>query len=224
MLAGCGVWPIWRTNQAAGARVRQQQSAAPPVLILAISAKHPARGGEPPVVCVRHEGEEEANEQWDDEFVGLWKWWQEGSRDERLQAGRPGSTAGRRPAATARSHPRVRRAAVSAAAGQKASARDAVQSRRQAPGRCGWDSRAPPIAPDPDWNRTPAAPGLCKAPRFAIFGRVNRLTRQEQYVLCIVLGLLLTGWAVKSYRTAHPPAAAKQGEGASVTAVAKTRP
>jgi hypothetical protein len=25
-------------------------------------------------------------------------------------------------------------------------------------------------------------------------------------VLCIVLGLLLTGWAVKAYRTAHPPA------------------
>jgi hypothetical protein len=33
---------------------------------------------------------------------------------------------------------------------------------------------------------------------------VNRLTKQEQLVLCIVLGLLLTGWAVKSYRTAHP--------------------
>ena len=35
---------------------------------------------------------------------------------------------------------------------------------------------------------------------------VNRLTKQEQLVLCIVLGLLLTGWAVKTYRTAHPPA------------------
>ncbi len=33
---------------------------------------------------------------------------------------------------------------------------------------------------------------------------VNRLTKQEQLVLCIVIGLLLTGWAVKSYRTAHP--------------------
>jgi hypothetical protein len=33
---------------------------------------------------------------------------------------------------------------------------------------------------------------------------VNRLTRQEQIVLCLVLGLLLTGWAVKAYRTAHP--------------------
>jgi hypothetical protein len=34
------------------------------------------------------------------------------------------------------------------------------------------------------------------------------LTKQEQLVLCIVLGLLLTGWAVKTYRTAHPPPAA----------------
>jgi hypothetical protein len=32
---------------------------------------------------------------------------------------------------------------------------------------------------------------------------VNRLTKQEQTVLCIVLGLLLTGWAVKAWRTAH---------------------
>jgi len=34
---------------------------------------------------------------------------------------------------------------------------------------------------------------------------VKGLTKQEQLVLCIVLGLLLTGWAVKTYRTAHPP-------------------
>jgi len=37
--------------------------------------------------------------------------------------------------------------------------------------------------------------------------RVKGLTKQEQLVLCIVLGLLLTGWAVKTYRAAHPPAA-----------------
>ncbi len=36
---------------------------------------------------------------------------------------------------------------------------------------------------------------------------MNWLTKQEQLVLCIVLGLLLTGWAVKVYRTAHPPPA-----------------
>jgi len=34
---------------------------------------------------------------------------------------------------------------------------------------------------------------------------VKWLTKQEQLVLCIVLGLLLTGWAVKTYRAAHPP-------------------
>jgi hypothetical protein len=36
---------------------------------------------------------------------------------------------------------------------------------------------------------------------------VNRLTKQEQLFLIIVLGLLLTGWAVKTYRTAHPTTA-----------------
>jgi hypothetical protein len=35
-----------------------------------------------------------------------------------------------------------------------------------------------------------------------------RLTKQEQLVLATVLLLLLTGLAVKSYRTAHPPAVA----------------
>ena len=35
-----------------------------------------------------------------------------------------------------------------------------------------------------------------------------RLTRQEQIVLCVILGLLLTGWAVKWYRAAHPAQAA----------------
>jgi len=37
---------------------------------------------------------------------------------------------------------------------------------------------------------------------------VNRLTRQEQLVLCVILGLLLVGWAVKAYRAGHPPAPA----------------
>jgi len=34
---------------------------------------------------------------------------------------------------------------------------------------------------------------------------VHRLTRQEQLVLGVVVGLLLVGWAVKAWRTAHPP-------------------
>ena len=45
------------------------------------------------------------------------------------------------------------------------------------------------------------------APVFRYLTPMNRLTKQEQLVLCIVLGLLLTGWAVKTYRAAHPPAA-----------------
>jgi hypothetical protein len=36
---------------------------------------------------------------------------------------------------------------------------------------------------------------------------VNRLTKQEQTVLLVVLGLLLLGWCVKTYRAAHPPRA-----------------
>lgn len=39
---------------------------------------------------------------------------------------------------------------------------------------------------------------------------VNRLTRQEQLVLCSVLGLLLVGLAVKTYRAAHPSGAAME--------------
>lgn len=39
---------------------------------------------------------------------------------------------------------------------------------------------------------------------------MNALTRQEQLVLCLVLGLLLTGWAVKTYRATHPPTAVVQ--------------
>jgi len=32
-----------------------------------------------------------------------------------------------------------------------------------------------------------------------------KLTKQQQLFLCVVLLLLLTGWAVKAWRTAHPP-------------------
>jgi hypothetical protein len=39
---------------------------------------------------------------------------------------------------------------------------------------------------------------------------VNYLTRQEQIVLCIIAGLLLTGGLVKWYRTTHPPVVIEQ--------------
>jgi hypothetical protein len=35
------------------------------------------------------------------------------------------------------------------------------------------------------------------------------LTRQQQMALCLVLWLLLTGWAVKAWRLAHPAGADK---------------
>ena len=46
---------------------------------------------------------------------------------------------------------------------------------------------------------------LAGTPLFRYIALMNLLTKQEQLVLCIVLGLLLTGWAVKTYRAAHPP-------------------
>jgi len=39
---------------------------------------------------------------------------------------------------------------------------------------------------------------------------MNWLTKQEQMVLCIVIGLLMTGLLVKFYRAAHPPATISQ--------------
>jgi hypothetical protein len=38
----------------------------------------------------------------------------------------------------------------------------------------------------------------------ATFRRVNRLTKQEQLVLCTVLGLLLLGLATKVFRASRP--------------------
>jgi hypothetical protein len=46
---------------------------------------------------------------------------------------------------------------------------------------------------------------------FAIcryIGWVKNLTKQEQFVLCVVMLLLLTGWAVRVYRVSHAPVAA----------------
>jgi len=39
---------------------------------------------------------------------------------------------------------------------------------------------------------------------------MNWLTKQEQLVICLVLGLLLTGWAVKYHRATHPPVTSRQ--------------
>ena len=45
-----------------------------------------------------------------------------------------------------------------------------------------------------------------------IFPAVNGLTRQEQTVLCVVITLLLVGWAVKACRIAKPADAAPPGQ------------
>src|SRR5438270_514839 len=52
---------------------------------------------------------------------------------------------------------------------------------------------------------------ICRLYDFRYIHRVNRLTKQELWVLCIVVGLLLTGWAVKAYRTAHPSMTGQNG-------------
>jgi len=58
---------------------------------------------------------------------------------------------------------------------------------------------------------------FCPASEFALESREARyiaavkfLTKQEQLVLCLVFGLLLVGWAVKTWRAAHEPAAVAQ--------------
>ena len=38
------------------------------------------------------------------------------------------------------------------------------------------------------------------------------LTQEQQKVLCVILLLLLTGLAVKTWRTAHPPKQTAQGQ------------
>jgi hypothetical protein len=50
----------------------------------------------------------------------------------------------------------------------------------------------------------------CRPQIFRYITAVNYLTRQEQMFLLVVLGLLLTGWAVKTYRLAHPATVAVQ--------------
>jgi len=51
------------------------------------------------------------------------------------------------------------------------------------------------------WRFAIVDPPACRYIRL-----VQHLTRHEQLVLCVILGLLLTGWAVQTYRSAHPPA------------------
>jgi hypothetical protein len=45
---------------------------------------------------------------------------------------------------------------------------------------------------------------------------MNSLTKQERRVIAVIVGLLLTGMAVKSYRAAHPLKAGEVRPPASV--------
>ena len=54
--------------------------------------------------------------------------------------------------------------------------------------------------------------GLVSSPGLWQTQAVNYLTKQQQMVLGWILLLLLTGWAVKTYRAAHPPARPAQVE------------
>jgi hypothetical protein len=58
---------------------------------------------------------------------------------------------------------------------------------------------------------------------FGYIVGVNRLTKQEQTVLLIVLGLLLTGWFVKFYRETHFTAPT-QNEGRPSPPVQQAKP
>jgi hypothetical protein len=46
----------------------------------------------------------------------------------------------------------------------------------------------------------------------AIIPIVNRLTKQELWVLCVVFSLLLVGLAVKTWREAHPSPGVTQSD------------
>lgn len=53
-------------------------------------------------------------------------------------------------------------------------------------------------------------PRLAETKFFRYFTAMNWLTKQEQRVICVVIGLLVTGLLVKFYRAAHPPTEASQ--------------
>jgi hypothetical protein len=72
-------------------------------------------------------------------------------------------------------------------------------------------SERPPITPALHHS----TPHAFASPEFSLeiggtayIASVKFLTKQEQMVLCLIFVLLLTGWAVKTWRAAHPAAAA----------------
>jgi len=56
--------------------------------------------------------------------------------------------------------------------------------------------------PGQDHNGPGSAP-LAETGLSRYIVRVQHLTKQERLVICVVIGLLVTGGLVKAYRTAH---------------------
>ena len=84
-----------------------------------------------------------------------------------------------------------------------------MQRRRAGGGRPGGRVKMRPEKWDPDGANSRILrknPPLLSRGGHVIFPAVLRLTKQEQLVLCVVLSLLLVGWAVIAWRTAPPPA------------------
>jgi len=50
----------------------------------------------------------------------------------------------------------------------------------------------------------------CRMLIFRYITDMNWLTKQEQFIICIVIGLLVTGLSVKYYRAAHPGTTSSQ--------------
>ena len=50
----------------------------------------------------------------------------------------------------------------------------------------------------------------CRMLIFRYIEGMNWLTKQEQFIICIVIGLLVTGLAVKYYRAEHPATTSSQ--------------
>jgi hypothetical protein len=50
----------------------------------------------------------------------------------------------------------------------------------------------------------------CRGADLSYIIGMNWLTKQEQMIICLVIGLLVTGLAVKYYRTAHPATTSSQ--------------
>ena len=70
------------------------------------------------------------------------------------------------------------------------------------------------IGENPQFELFPFPIGLhtrgCRCTDFSYIVGMNWLTKQEQFIICLVITLLVTGLVVKYYRTAHPATTSSQ--------------